>query len=216
VFWRSSGSSRLTTVRSAGRHGRCLRARRRDVFGGVGSRGDWERAEGSVRPARPGRLLCPMPTPDVGLAPVGRARDQAVPTATPPRSANSAHAAGGAALPMWARRDPKRALAMARSVSAFGRAADSPRLDFPDGSVGGVSSASSSTPVAASTTSPARWTVARWPLARSAVWYRSTGSGPTSVGYSSTVVSDQATSTGTGASAGSVRATSHTRDDPSA
>ena len=110
----------------------------------------------------------------------------------------------------------KRALAMARSVSAFGRAADSPHLDFPDGSVGGVSSASSSTPVAASTTSPARWTVARWPRARSTVSYRSTGSGPTSVGYSSTVVSDQATSTGTGASAGSVRATSRTLDDPSA
>jgi hypothetical protein len=76
-----------------------------------------------------------------------------------------------------------------------------------------VSRASSSTPVAASTTSPASWTAARWPFARSTVWYRSTGSGPTSVGYSSTVVSDQATSTGTGASAGSVRATSRTRDD---
>ena len=63
-----------------------------------------------------------------------------------------------------------------------------------------MSSASSSTPLAASTTSPARWTAARWPLTRPAVSYRSTGSRPTSVRYSSTVVSDQATSTGSGAS----------------
>jgi hypothetical protein len=54
-----------------------------------------------------------------------------------------------------------------------------------------VSRASCSTPGAASTTSPASWTAARWPFARSVVWYRSTGSWPTCVGYSSTVVSDQ-------------------------
>src|SRR4029453_14626506 len=100
-----------------------------------------------------------------------------------------------------------------RTLSASDAHPTPPHLDFRDGSVGGVSSASSSTPVAASTTSPARWTAARWPLARSAVSYRSTGRGPTPVGYSSTAVSDQATSTGTGASAGSVRATSRTRDD---